>query len=75
MRSLVSSLILESLELQMKFNFMCHVKVRAELPPSSEDWEAEATVTRSYDPRAKAEKMQVERSRNPTAMTAVQGHL
>jgi len=38
-----------------------HLKlpVRAELPPSSEDWEAEATVTRSYDPRAKAEKMQV----------------
>lgn len=32
---------------------------RAELPPSEEDWEAEATVTRSYDPRAKAEKMQV----------------
>lgn len=33
--------------------------VRAELPASGEDWEAEATVTRSYDPRAKAEKMQV----------------
>lgn len=38
-----------------------HLKlpVRAELPPSEEDWESEATVTRSYDPRAKAEKMQV----------------
>jgi len=33
--------------------------VREELPPSEEDWESEATVTRSYDPRAKAEKMQV----------------
>ena len=33
--------------------------MRAELPASGEDWEAEATVTRSYDPRAKAEKMQV----------------
>ena len=35
------------------------LQVRAELPPSEEDWESEATVTRSYDPRAKAEKMQV----------------
>ena len=33
--------------------------MRAELPPSEEDWELEATVTRSYDPRAKAEKMKV----------------
>jgi len=33
--------------------------VRAELPPSEEDWELEATVTRSYDPKAKAEKMKV----------------
>ena len=38
---------------------MFPLKVRAELPPSEEDWESEATVTRSYDPRAKAEKMQV----------------
>ena len=34
--------------------------MRAELPPSEEDWELEATVTRSYDPKAKAEKMKVE---------------
>ena len=40
---------------------MRQLKERAELPPSEEDWEAEATVTRSYDPRAKAEKMQVGR--------------
>ena len=33
--------------------------MRAELPPSEEDWELEATVTRSYDPKAKAEKMKV----------------
>ena len=37
----------------------CEFQVRAELPPSEEDWETEATVTRSYDPKAKAEKMQV----------------
>ena len=45
----------------MRFDTMCQLKVREELPPSEEDWESEATVTRSYDPRAKAEKMQVGR--------------
>ena len=44
---------------QPKQHGYLNLPVRAELPASGEDWEGEATVTRSYDPRAKAEKMQV----------------
>ena len=54
--NLVSSLVLVIVD---DVRHILCVKVREELPPSEEDWESEATVTRSYDPRAKAEKMQV----------------
>ena len=64
-----SSLVLEIVD---EVRHILCVKVREELPPSEEDWESEATVTRSYDPRAKAEKMQVGRQKTSTEMTAKQ---